>query len=250
MKNNTNLRDSTVACALLLATSPVWAGNTKTGQPPPPNVAGGGGKCQSNAFYLDTTLDNSSKQKVTSCEVPRAKLNKPRPRKKDILSWAFNPKQKQDLKLQFQTSCLPVGEGEHILVLLSSRCLANNPQINTPQSKKKLMLDTRDLQVLGIYNVPAIQPLKGNATPPATQMAFEVNLNTGLLAKQYNAGNDTFFLQAALLKKSDFEKKKYNGAILSPLEALHINPNSCPSKQEFVEDFNSPNKACKNPGKN
>ena len=99
--------------------------------------------------------------------------------------------------------------------------------------------------ILASYNVPAIQKKSGKGSSANVQMNFEVNLNTKLFAKQLKAGNDTFYLQGALLKKADFDKRKFDSAILSPLEAIHITPDACPDKQKFVDDFNSTNHACK-----
>jgi hypothetical protein len=256
MKNKTNSKNSTVASALLLASSPAWAG--KNGQPPDSGNAGQTPLPNSNHFVgksnplriASITLDQASEKKVQTCKVPKVKLNQPRPN--SILSLAFDPKKNQVVTLQFEMSKIPATKDERVLLLLYSRCLSKKPQIKTLFSRNKLALDIDDIQVLGIHEVPAIQAVAqpptrvGVATSPATQeMTLEVNLETDKLAQQINAGNDTFYFQGALLKKTDFEKENYSLVNLSQLEAIHVTPKACPNKEQFSRDINSVNEACK-----
>ena len=76
-------------------------------------------------------------------------------------------------------------------------------------------------------------------------MTIEVDLETNNLTKQVKAGNDTFYFQAALLKKSDFDKKHFGVTKLSPLEAVHVTKTSCPTQSQFSNDVRSVNKSCK-----
>lgn len=258
MKNNkSKLKQQTVASALLIATSPAW-GKPGSGQPqndggqtPTPPV--------SNLFAGKTNpiriasieLDEASKKKVQTCEAPEVNLNPPSPN--SILSLAFDPKQpNQVVTLQFEISNILAAQDEHVLLLLYSRCLSPKPQIKTLFSRHKLALDINDIQILGKYNVPAIQAAAqpstraGVKTSPATQeIMLEVNFTTAVLAQQLNAGNDTFYFQGALLRKTDFENKKFDTVNLSPLEAIHVTPKACPTKEQFSRDVASVNKVCK-----
>lgn len=235
MKNQTKLKGVAVACALLLATNSILADNSKTKNKP-------------EIFHITSiSLDKNSRKKAKKCKVPKdfKAKNEPRPNRGNILSLAFDPKQEQQITLQFKISKLPVSQDERVLLLLSSRCLSKKPQLQTPKSRKDLFLEKKDIKFLNASHVPIFPQKSQDVSPAATKMTIKINVNTKLLTQQYQAGNDTFYLQGALLKKSDFQKKNYNGVILSPLEAIHITPGLCPTETQFVHNFNSVNKVCK-----
>ena len=238
MKNQMKLKCVAVACALLLATNLVWADNTKTKQP---------SSSKPEIFHITSiSLDKDSRKKVKKCKVPKdfKATDKPRPHRSSILSLAFEPKQEQQITLQFKTSKLPISQDERVLLLLSSRCLSKTPQLHTPTSRIDLFLEKKDIKFLNASHVPTFPQKSEQVSPTATKMTVKINVNTKLLTQQYKAGNDTFYLQAALLKKSDFQKKKYSGVILSPLKAIHITPGLCPTETQFELNFNSVNKVC------
>lgn len=256
MKNKQKLKQSTIASALLLATSPTW-GSPKTGggqpdggQPPMPpgsNLFAG----KTNPIRIASIeLDKVSEKKVQTCEAPEVNLDKPRPN--SILSLAFDPKQNQNITLQFEIANILELKEEHILLLFYSRCLSPKPQIKTLFSRNKLALDINDIRKLGEYNVPAIQAAAqpstraGTATSPATQeTTLKVMLGTNLFTEQLNEGNDTFYFQAALLRKADFDKNKFDTVNLSQLEAIHVTPKACPTAEQFSRDVASVNEVCK-----
>ncbi|HID99521.1 MAG TPA: hypothetical protein EYP59_04435 [Thiotrichaceae bacterium] len=248
MKNSVT-KNSTAACTLLLATSSAFAGGpTKSpssgaGIPAtPPKVQ----FTKSTPFGINSiTLESTGKQ-VESCDVPKGVTRRHDPKPSRILSLAFNGKAKQSVKLKFDMLEIPGSQEQRVLILLYSRCLSNTPQIQTPNSKQKLVLDKRDMEVMANYPVPAVSSAKGNrASAASTKMSFDVNLDTGFLAHQVNAGDDTFYLQAALLPKADFEKQNYSNVQLSKLEAIQITPNTCPTDAAFSQNLNSDNKSCK-----
>lgn len=267
MKNH--IKDSTIASAFLLATSSAWASpkmglgqppsseNTEPPEPPKetrsskPTV--GGGKSQLGAFQRQKfsiesiTLDKVNQRKITTCRVPTTiRPKKPRPKIKDVLSLSYNPNRKQLVTFEFEMSNMPTGKEERVLVLLYSRCLTKRPKIKTQFSKKKLALDTNDIEIMGTYDIPAnpsdTTKDKSSAT---TSMTIEVELETDKLTPQIKAGNDTFYFQAAMLKKNDFDRKYYGTMTLSPLKAIHLTPKACPRKKQFSSDLNSNNESCK-----
>ena len=77
-------------------------------------------------------------------------------------------------------------------------------------------------------------------------MTVEIDLDINKLSEQTKAGNDTFYFQAALLKKSDFEKEHYGATKLSPLEAVHVTQKLCPNNKQFTDNIASENASCKN----
>jgi hypothetical protein len=266
MKNRINLKKSTAACTLLLATGSAW-GSPKlgTGQPPsagsdeepsqPPsqeaptavlNSLIGKNSKPSPVRIEAVTLNRASEAKIRKCTVPKGVTREKRPKPDSIFSLSFDPKQRQKATLQFEMAELPPTKEERVLMLLYSRCLTSKPKIKTPLSKHKLALDTKDLEVMTTYNVP-VGSTKG------TQVTFEVDLRTDPLKKQVNAGNDTFYFQVAMLKKSDFQKGNYGVAKLSSLQAIHATSAQyklCPEQNKLIRNLNSDNESCKNmPGK-
>lgn len=246
------VKNSTVAYAFLLASSPVFA-NTKLGggqpQPeeadtsPPAEIKPvsppiNAGKTNQNFNISAITLDNANNSRVKICDTPIVKQKRPRAR--NIVSLAFAPHRKDVATLQFDMADIPTSKEEQVLLVLYSRCLSNKPEMKTPLSKIKLLLDEKDIEILGTYDVP---PATGNDSA-TTQMTIEVDLETAKLAQQTKAGNDTFYFQAALLKKSDFDKKHYGATKLSPLEAVHVTHNSCPNQKDFSDNFRSVNASC------
>ncbi|MDM8567228.1 hypothetical protein QUF74_16460 [Candidatus Halobeggiatoa sp. HSG11] len=242
---------NSAACAFLLASSPVLA-NTKlgSGQPPPssdktdtppaktkevrPPIPPS--KTNQKFNIASINLDKANKSTVKVCD--NAKLRKQkRPRARNVVSLAFNPNKKQVATLQFDMEDILTSKDEQVLLVLYSRCLSKKPKIKTPLSRKKLALDVNDLEILGTYNIAA--------QSDSTQMTVEVDLETDKLAKQAKAGNDTFYFQAALLKKSDFDKKHYGATKLSPLEAVHVTQKSCPEQKAFSDNVRSENTSCK-----
>jgi hypothetical protein len=274
MKNK--LKDSTVAGAFLLASTsalgkeagqfppipnPDEAGQRSTpssqeaqnqeAKPPKNPFQGKNNSVFTQKFQIESiSLDKASKRDVKECPVPKSVKRKKRPRPQHTLSLAFDAKRRQSVGLQFDVSNIPASQEERVLVLLYSRCLSRKSKIKTRGSKHKLKLDNRDIDIMGHYNVPIIEPIKtpsGKATSPATtQMTLEVELETKHLVQQLKAENDTFYFQAALLNKSDYQKKNYAGAILSPLEAINVSSGKkCPTEKELSTAINSDNKACK-----
>jgi hypothetical protein len=243
MKNSVT-KNSTAACTLLLATSSAFAGGpTKspssgaTVSATPPNIQ------LTKTFGIKSLTLASAEDKIQSCTVPKdvTRQNDPKPQR--ILSLAFKPKANHSATLKFDMSPIQASQDERVLIVFYSPCLSKTPQIKTPNSKQKLALDKQKMQVMANYPVPAVTAVKGNLA--TTRMSFEVNINTGFLAHQVNAGDDTFYLQAALLPKADLEKKNFKNVQLSSLQAIQITPNTCPTDAAFSQNLNSDNKFCK-----
>jgi hypothetical protein len=273
----TKFKESTLAYALLLATSPAWGAPNKSGNSAPSSNTDEGDKSNSvtekkeppkNPFANKTanglpivpkkqnesdnfankkrieidsiTIDPAySEQKVkavTQCSPVKVYLKAPR--RQPLLSLSFNPNKKEVLRLQFTMLDIPVIEEKQLLLLLYSRCLSNKPKIKTTDSLHKLRLDTKDLEILGTYEIP---PQKKSGKLPAT---FDIDLDTDKLKRQVEAGNDTFYFQGALIKESEFNSGKYDNMLLSSLEAIHTTLKFCPTDKQFASAINSDNTSC------
>ncbi|OAD19708.1 conserved hypothetical protein, secreted [Candidatus Thiomargarita nelsonii] len=249
-------KNSTVAGAFLLATSPAWA-NSKTGTAPfpiPGNTDGGPqspptrnaprpsfpGKSQIE--MASVTLEKADAKKLRSCTVPKVNLTHPRPQ--HLLSFAVNKHRRQEVTLQFAIDKIPSGNEERVLLLLYSRCLSNKPKIRTPMSRQKLALDVNDIEILATYKLEAAtKPSRPGA--PMQQMTVNIELETDKLAQQIKAGNNTFYFQAGVLKKTDFDRKNYGVINLSQLAALHFTTKTCPNEAQFSSRIKAENASCK-----
>lgn len=271
MTNNTqknSLRNSTVAWAFLLASSSAWS-KEGTGipekaddqpssqnqeeaapKPLPPNLGGAGKNKDEQQSKPDektrkgdrdvvdeisiasVKVDRSGRGILRNCSVPRIALKKLD--SSNILSLSFDPNKKSVATLEFTLSDLPEPKEDHVVVLLSSRCLSKRPQLRNQSSKNKLELNANDMAVLGTY------PVATRSTGP---VKIYIDLETDTLGQNVDAGNNTFYFQAGFLKKADFEQKKCNQMIFSPLEAVHVTPKSCPNRQEFSEEIKE-NSSC------
>ncbi|MEN8216568.1 MAG: hypothetical protein ABFS56_09365 [Pseudomonadota bacterium] len=237
-------KNSTVAGAFLLATSPAWASKTDgqpfptpgdTGQPQNPTSRRfPGGKSQVDISSI--TLDKADEKKLQQCAKPKIKQTRHRPRQ--ILSLAFDPNKKQKVTLQFAMDKIPPGNEERVLLLLYSRCLSNQPKIRTPMSKQKLALDVNDLEILSTYK---LDTKAARPSAPMQQMTIDIELETDKLAEQIEAGNNTFYFQAGVLKKTDFERKNYSVISLSPLAAIHFTRKRCSNSSRIKAE----NASCK-----
>ncbi len=251
MKKFTN---STVAGAFLLATSPAWASKTGTSPFPIPGNTDGGPQIpptrnapsfpgKSQIEMTSVTLEKADERKMRSCTVPKVNLAQPRPQ--HILSLAVDPKKRQEVTLQFAIDKIPSGNEERVLLLLYSRCLSTQPKIRTPLSKQKLALDVKDIEILATYKLNATTKPSRPGAAAMQQMTINIELETDKLAQQIKAGNNTFYFQAGVLKKSDFDRKNYGVINLSQLAALHFSSKTCPNDAQFSSKIKAENAACK-----
>lgn len=270
----TKFKESTLAYALLLATSPAWAAPNKSGNSTPSSNTDEGDKSKPAAekkeppknpfanktanglpivpkkeddsnpkkrieidsISIDPAYSEQKTKAVIKCSPPKVYLKAPR--RQPLLSLSFNPNKKDVVRLQFTMLDIPVIEEKQLLLLLYSRCLSNKPKIKTTDSLHKLRLDTKDLEILGTYEIP---PQKKPGKLPAT---FDIDLDTDKLKRQVEAGNDTFYFQGALIKESEFNSGKYDKMLLSSLEAIHTTLKFCPTDKQFKSAMNSDNTSC------
>ncbi|RKZ37621.1 MAG: hypothetical protein DRQ49_15650 [Gammaproteobacteria bacterium] len=260
MKSLNNVKKSSVA--LLLASSPAFA-NSKIGgglptptkpdeaQPstsqqrvvPQKNPFAGKTDIKNQKFHISSiTLDPVNRKKVRKCSMPSSVKRKISPRPKRVFSLAFDANRRQIVTLQFEMSNIPPNQNQEkrVVALLYSRCLSRKTQIKTPFSKQKLVLDNKDIEDMGFYNLYE-EPTTGKTT--SSQMTLEIDIDTNKLARQVKAGNEIFYFQAALLKESDYKAENYTTMILSPLTAVYATPGaSCPTRKHFSDGVN--NDAC------
>jgi len=232
---------TSAACALVLASAPIFAG-TKTNQNNDPNATG---KSQIN---IDTIVVDKEKSQVEICPAPEKTANIATVPNR-ILSLAFDSESKQPISIEFTMGYIPSTSEEQVLVLFQGRCLLNEPKIQTPKSLYKLALKLSDIEIIGAYNVPNMHPIQhvtrvGRATTLSTQMTFTVHLAPSKLGKEIEAGNRTFYIQAGLLNKQDFHTRKYENLILSPVEAAHFSVKECPDIAQLTENLAKKNSAC------
>jgi len=215
--------------AALLATAPtVKADGTGGGSTE-------GSKSQRGVNHL--TLEEAPLENITLC-VPgksMAGLTGDFQYLPDRVAVVIPPFETNYVKLTFVVSHMTAVDYDRVLFLAYSQQLSPSEQIATPKSINKLELDISSLEIVGIYNVssfgmeaqPATRIGTGNPAPRA-KWEFDINLDTTEIPTIMNSGNDTIYMQAALLRKSDFEAGQFDGMILSELDTIQFVPNECP----------------------
>ncbi|HDN25697.1 MAG TPA: hypothetical protein ENG03_01105 [Thioploca sp.] len=153
----------------------------------------------------------------------------------DKLAVVIPPFEKNFVKMTFIVSHMTSSDDKRILFLLYSPKTSPSPQINTPRSLEKLGLDLSAAEIVGVYDVPPFGMEKQTSTRigvgnPAARVKweFDINLDTSEIPTMMNSGKDTIYVQAGLIKRSDFEKQNFDGMILSEMDTIQFVPNKCP----------------------
>jgi len=153
----------------------------------------------------------------------------------DSISVVIPPHETNTVKLGFVVSHMVSHEEDHVLILIYSQQKTPSPQIPTPKSLNKLELDLSSVQLVGLYNIPALNQEPQGETPigqaspaPRSKMEFDVNLNTLSIPNLMRDGVNEIYLQAALLKKSDFASGQFDMMILSEVDTIRFEQNACP----------------------
>jgi len=269
MKKSNLTKNTKFAYVFLLATTTAWA-NTKSpnGLPkprsndeatPPPDQEPQAvqpapapsqppiknqdqGKSQINIAAI--RVDPAVAKQVKQCPANAANLtSQPKPHR--VSSLSFDPQEKQSIKLKFTLSPIMTTAEERVLVLLYSQCLSPQPQLETPNSDNKLALDINDVQILDTYQIAAkTDPAPNQAKSALTPVTLDIDLELDKLRQQVEAGNDTFYFQAALLNKADYDGRHYGEMVLSPLEAVQFTSKDCPDRNQLTQNVNSANSVC------
>ncbi|RKZ37620.1 MAG: hypothetical protein DRQ49_15655 [Gammaproteobacteria bacterium] len=160
----------------------------------------------------------------------------------DRVAVVINPFETNFVKLTFVVSHMTSMSYERILLLAYSQDLSPSPQIPTPKSINKLGLNLTNAEIVGTYNVSSFgmdaqeSTRIGAGNPaPRVKWEFDINLDTTEIPTMMNSGTDTIYMQAALLRKSDFEASKYDGMILSEVDTIQFVPNECPDTMVVEE---------------
>ena len=135
---------------------------------------------------------------------------------------------------------------DQVLLLVYSQKLTPSPDILTPQSLNEFQLDINTLEVLGLYDIPATTMFAppstriGTANPaPRSIVSFGVNLDTNSLF-YYMKNKESIYLQAALLKRSDFDAGNFERMILSEVDVISFVEMECPEDQQEVVESTEP----------
>jgi hypothetical protein len=223
--------------AVLLATSPAWGKGT-----------GGGdavGKSQLGVNHL--SMEIAPGAYCTVCADKPALDGKTGSNiMPNTMSVTVDPFATRYIELVFQVRDILAQDQDHVLFLLYSPQKSPTPQIPTPKSLYGLELDLSAMEILAIYEICAQKMVSqpktrlGQANPaPHSTVSFSVNLDTSILPT-FMDGNEKVFLQAALVKKEDFDIQKYDNAILSDLDTLSFVPMTCPENHASVSIDVSP----------
>ncbi len=163
----------------------------------------------------------------------------------DALSIVVDPFEGNTIKMLFTISEMIASDENRVLVLIYSTKSSPTPQMRSHLSSPPLGLDLEEMQIMGFYNIPAIQlePQEstelGIANPrPTSVVTVNFNFDTSKLVEKINAGNNTIYVQAAMIKASDFENNDFDNMILSEMDTLQF-VKECPTNVRVYKADNN-----------
>ena len=216
--------------AALLATAPiVKAAGTGQG-------VSEGGKLQRGVNHL--TLEEAPLDKITLCvgkDSMMGGLTSDFRFMNDNVAVVINPFETNFVQMTFVVSHASASDDERVLFLVYSTQTSPSPQIPTPRSLNKLQLDLTFIEIVGQYDVPSFgmevqAPTRIGAGNPAARVKweFDINLDTSVIPGMMNNGEDTIYVQAALLRRSDFDAGEFSNMILSEMDTIQFVEQKCP----------------------
>jgi len=178
------------------------------------------------------TLEEVPTQNVTVC-LPDERRFTP-----DELSIAVDPFTSGQIIMSFTISEMTATDEDRIVFLVYSTRTSPSPQLPA-RGTNVLGIDLPTSEILGFYRVPALLLEKqtptdvGLANPsPTSKVTVNVNFNTAKLAALIRTGNNTIYVQAGLLKDSDFREQRFGDMILSEMDTLHFVKLKCPNETD------------------
>ncbi len=159
----------------------------------------------------------------------------------DKLAVVHNPREANYVKMTFIVSHMNAVDYDRTLFLAYSQNLSPFPQIPTPKSINKFELDLESVEIVGVYDVSSFgmkaQPETRILVKPTPRIKYEFDVNLDILEtlRMMNSGNDTIYVQAALIKKSDYEAGIWNSMILSEVDTIHFVEDKCPESMVMEE---------------
>ncbi len=218
-----------LGAALLATTSTVKAAGTGQG-------VSEGGKSQLGVNHL--TLEELPSENIKIClpeGMSKTAENGNFHFMPNSISVVIPPFESNTVKLGFVVSHMISHQDDHVLILIYSQKKTLEPQILTPKSLNKLGLDLDSMKIVGLYNIPALNMEPQAKTPiglanpaPRSKIEFDVNLDTASIPNIMSDGVNEIYLQAALLKKSDFTSGTFDMMILSEVDTIRFEQNECP----------------------
>jgi hypothetical protein len=137
-------------------------------------------------------------------------------------------------KVRFLISEVHPDKQDRTLLLAYSKKLLPSPQLPTPISMNKLLLDGSYLDILGQYYIPATQLLSleetsiGLANPsPKLNFGIDISLDTAKIAQLFSLGTEAIYMQAALIPSDDLDQGKFDNLILSEVDTVYFAKDKC-----------------------
>jgi hypothetical protein len=178
------------------------------------------------------TLEEVPAQNVTVC-IPDERRFTP-----DELSIAVDPFTSGQIRMAFTISEMTATDEDRIVFLVYSTHTSPSPQLPS-RGSNVLGIDLPTAEILGVYRVPALRLEKQNPTEvglanpsPTSKITVNVNFDSSKLADLIRTGNNTIYVQAALIKDSDFREQRFGDMILSEMDTLHFVKLKCPNETD------------------
>lgn len=226
----------TVAGATLSLIAPIAAAQTKA-----PATSGSqlGGKSQVGVSHL--SIDMFPDTNATICYNPAEQFNVAAGGLPANISLVVNPNATAATKVNFTVGDILPSSRSNLMILIYGKRTTPSPEILTPKSHFPLKISFADLELFGIYNLPALKtesqaPTRiGQANPtPRGKYSFSVNLDNSKLPAMLRDGDSNIYVQAAVISPEDLNRGEFGNMLLSDIKNIQLIANACSTAQSSV----------------
>jgi len=140
------------------------------------------------------------------------------------------------IMVSFIVSEMTATDEDRLLFLVYSPRTTPSPGIPTTEDGPELGLALSELQILGFYHVPALGLAEQQKTKvgqaqatPTNKMTVNVNFEESKIDEMIRRGKETIYIQAALIRTTDYQAGLLENMILSEMDSLTFVPNECPA---------------------
>jgi hypothetical protein len=146
------------------------------------------------------------------------------------------------VKVSFIVSEMNATDEDRLLFLVYGTKTTPSPQILTTDKGPELGVALSDLEILGYYQIPALgvaaqdSTKVGRADPfPTNKMTVNINFDQSKIDEMLRLGKETIYVQAALIRLTDWQAGLWENMILSEMDSLTFVANECPA--DTVESY-------------
>jgi hypothetical protein len=202
-----------------------------------------GGKSQVGVSHL--AIDMTPDQSATVCYATTSGKSYTGILPSDV-SLVVNANASAASRVNFTVGDIVPDPRDRLMILVYGKRTTPSPDILTPKSTFPLKISMIDLEILGMYNLPALttQPQAstriGQANPsPRGKYTFNVNLDNSKLPAMIRDGDTQIHVQAAIIAPDDLNRGEFGNMILSDLKTVTLVPDRCPEATNSISTDSS-----------